>query len=345
MAKPSLHAIAAACDVSTATVSRALSGHPAVHRETRRQIVATARKQGYIRNELIGKLMSHVRAGHTQRFLGNLAIIHIPSEPQPRLLAAHRCIIAGAAARAKELGFQLDEFSVSRDGLGPEGYARVLRARGVQGVIFLYTEPSPLMTGFPWSEFACVEIDYGRVEPELHTVCIDHFLTLTLALTRLQAMGYRRIGFFVERRRDRRISHKWSAAFASFQRHSGAIGTIPLLIPERLTEREFLDWRQRHRPDLVVGHMDEALVWLQRAGLKVPEDIGCFSLNCNNLRRPCAGLDLQMELQGLVAAEAIISQIQRGERGLPAHPQTLMVRGSWVDGPTLRATPPAAGKA
>jgi LacI family transcriptional regulator len=163
-------------------------------------------------------------------------------------------------------------------------------------------------------------------------------------LERLRVLGYRRIGFFVEQRRDRRINHKWSAAFDSVQRHSGAIGDIPMLVPAQLEEREFLRWYRRHRPDLIVGHMDDALGWLQRAGVAVPEETGCFSLNWNNLRRPCAGLDLQMELQGIVAAETVITQIQRGERGLPAHPQTIMVRGNWVDGPTLRSAAPVAKK-
>src|ERR1700755_3603416 len=80
MANPSLSSIAAACGVSAATVSRALSGHPLVHVGTRRRILAQARRHGYRRNDLVGKLMSHVRTGRTQHFLGNLAVIHVPSK-------------------------------------------------------------------------------------------------------------------------------------------------------------------------------------------------------------------------------------------------------------------------
>ncbi len=69
-----------------------------------------------------------------------------------------------------------------------------------------------------------------------------------------------------------------------------------------------------------------------RAG---PDETGFFSLSWTERKRPCAGLDLRLELQGEVAAETIIAQIQRGERGLPPDPLSLMVRGRWVDGPTL----------
>jgi LacI family transcriptional regulator len=334
--KPSLRVLADACGVSTSTISRALAGHPAVRPEVRAKIVEEAQRRGYRRNELVGKLMSHVRTARSQQFLGNLAVIHVPSPGQPRLLPAQRSIMEGAAARAKQLGFQLYEFSAGRDGLKPDGYVRVLRARGVQGVIFLYTEPTGLMAEFPWSEFATIEIDYGQREPVLHTVCLDHYMTLTGALRRLGGLGYRRIGLFLARFKDERIAHKWSAAFASFQRAVGTIGDVPMLIADEIEEAGFLRWHARHHPDLVIGHIDEAVVWLQGAGVKVPAETGFFNLSWTERRRSCAGLDLRLELQGEVAAEKVISQIQRGESGLPTDPQSIMVRGRWVDGPTVR---------
>lgn len=339
MAKPNLRLLAEACGVSISTVSRALAGGRSVRAAVQTRILAAAREHGYQRNELVGKLMSHVRTGRTHRFLGNLAVIHIPSAGEPRLLPAQRRIMAGAAARASALGFEVCEFSVGRDGLEPEAYPRMLRARGVQGVIFLYTEPTDILANFPWDDFATIEIDYGRREPVLHTVCLDHFMTLTSALTKLRALGYRRVGLFISRFKDERIARKWSAAFASFQRAPGAIGNVPVLVTEQVAESEFLRWHRKYRPDLVIGHVDEAVGWLQRAGVRVPAETAFFSLSWTERKRPCAGLDLQLDLQGEVAAETVISQIQRGERGLPAAPRTIMIRGRWVDGPTLSKLP------
>lgn len=340
-AKPSLRLLAEAAGVSTATVSRALAGHPAVLPETRERIVTLAREQGYLRNVLMAKLMSHVRTGRTQRFYGNLAVIHVPSAEHPHLLPSQRQIIDGATIRARELGFQLYEFSLSEGKLGAKGYARMLRARGVQGVIFLYTEPTQLLADFPWENFSTIENDYGRLEPVLHTVCMDHYLSLTSALRRLQSLGYRRIGFFIAQYKDARLSHKWSAAFVSYQRHSGAIGKVPIHIAAKIERAPFLRWHRRHRPDLVIGHVDEAIGWLQRAGVKVPETTAFFNLNWFERSCPCAGLDLRLELQGSVAVENLVAQIQRGERGLPADPRIIMIKARWVDGPTIRAEVPA----
>lgn len=334
MSKPSLRTIADACGVSTATVSRALSGHPAVRPTVREEIVAAARRHGYKRNDLVGKLMSHVRGGRTQRLQGNLAVVHVPAPGQPRLLPAHRRIIAGATERARELSFQLYEFSLGRDGLGTVSLARLLHARGVQGVIVLYTEPTDAMADFPWADFSSIAIDYGRNEPLLHTVCVDHYMTLMGALTGLRAKGFRRIGMFLERFKDVRIAQKWSAAMAAFQQ-SGELGQVPTLVMDRIDARGFRRWYRDYRPDLVIGHLDDAVVWLQQEGVRVPVDAAFFSLNWNARRRPCAGLDLRMDLQGAVAAEALIAQVERGERGLPRDPRTIMFRGKWVDGPTL----------
>jgi hypothetical protein len=49
---------------------------------------------------------------------------------------------------------------------------------------------------------------------------------------------------------------------------------------------------------------------------------------------PSEELDLR-EARKLAATK--IAAIQRGERGLPADPRSIMVKGRWVDGPTLVA--------
>jgi hypothetical protein len=86
----------------------------------------------------------------------------------------------------------------------------------------------------------------------------------------------------------------------------------------------------------VIGHIDKAVSWLQQAGVQVPATTGYLNLNWNERTRACAGLDLQPELQGIVALESLVPLVLRNERGLPASPHTIMVGGRWVDGPTLR---------
>ena len=85
--------------------------------------------------------------------------------------------------------------------------------------------------------------------------------------------------------------------------------------------------------------MEAAVDWLRAAKVSVPKRTGFFNLNWNERRRPCAGLDLRPELQGIAAVESVVAQIHRNERGLPTDPHTVMVSGRWIDGPTLRRRP------
>lgn len=336
MPKTSLRFVARACGVGLATASRALSGHPRVHADTRARVQKKARQLGYERNQLVGALMTHVRTERIARFLGNLAAVHVPTPEQPRLLPVQQRIFRAAGARARELGFQLEVFQLGVDLHTPEELARVLLARGVQGVISLFPRTTDVMSGFPWEQFAVIEIDYGSSPLIQHTVVLDHYLTLTDALNRLRALGYRRVGFFIERHRDERVLHKWTAALRSFQENQGGVGTLPPLVARAIDAATFLAWHEAHRPDVVIGHIDKAIGWLRRAGLRVPADTGYLNLNWNERTRVCAGLDLQPELQGIVAVESLVPLVLQNERGLPAAPRTIMISGRWVGGPTLR---------
>lgn len=339
MTKATLRTLAVKCGLSASTASRALSGHPNVRPEVRARVEAEARRLGYSRNHLVSSLMAHVRAARAERFLGNLAIIHVASPEQPRPRPMQQAMIDAARERARNLGFQLDTLSFDRSTLSAAALGRMLRARGVQGVILLYSKLTDAMQGFPWEYFASVEIDYGSTHLFAHAVAIDHHLTFNNALARLQGLGYRNIGLFIERYKDERLLNKWTSSFRSYQEARGTIGHAPLLIETTMTSKRFLAWHRRHRLDLVIGHVDQAVVWLRQSKIAVPQRTGFFNLNWNERGRPCAGLDLRPELQGIVAVESVVAQIHRNERGLPLDPHTVMVSGRWVDGPTLRRDP------
>ncbi len=342
MAKVTLSSLAQDCGISMASTSRALSGHPNVSPAVRERVLAMAQQRGYRRNHLVSTIMGQVRGARTQHFFGNVAIVHIPSPRQPELKPMQQRIIKAAQQRAHELGFRLGVFSLGDPASGPVTLARVLRARGVLGVIFLQPNSHDATAGFPWDQFASLQIDYDSPTITNHTISLDHHFTLVGALERLRLLGYKKIGLFIENHKDERLVHKWSAAFRSFQENQGGIGAVPVLKVEAITKPNFMAWHRANRPDLAVGHVDRALLWLRQARLSAPRDIGFFNLNWNERTRPCAGLDLRPELHGIVAVETLAAQIQRNERGLPADPRTVMVSGRWIDGPTLRSSPAPA---
>lgn len=118
-----------------------------------------------------------------------------------------------------------------------------------------------------------------------------------------------------------------------------ASATRPPLVAAEIEPGRFLAWHRANGLDVVIGHVDRAVLWLRRAGIRVPADTGYLNLNWNERTRRCAGLDLRPELQGVVAAETLVPLVLRNERGLLAVPRTVMISGRWVDGPTLRRAP------
>jgi LacI family transcriptional regulator len=328
--------LAERCGVSTATISRALAGHPSVLPATRKKVEEMARKHGYTSNRLVGSVMAHLRQSRRGVFVGNLALVHVPSAGQTEPGEQQRRIIQGAQNRARELGFQLYQFSLGEAGMRVEAVQRMLRARGVLGLIFLYSEPLAKPLDFRWDEFVVVELDYGLAAPTMHTICHDHYRSMTTALTGLRGGGYRRAGLFLERYKDQRTSFHWSAAFRSFQEQQGGIGQLPILMVEKIDERAFAAWYRQHRPDLVLGHFDACVEWLGRLGRQVPGDVGFFTLNWEGRSRPSAGIDPRLEMQGVVATETLVAQVQRGERGVPSVPRSVLVPGRIVEGPTAR---------
>lgn len=340
---PSLKSIARRTRLSVATVSRALRGSELVNKETRELVAKTAADLGYTRPPLVGAIMSSLRRSAQHSYLGNLALISItkPGEldgipTHTDYKKFHADFSDGAAARAEELGFKLSVFNHEPVDKRHAALNRVLKSRGVTGLIFINTQTQADFSDFDWAPFAAVQMDYPISTPVLHTSGIDHHRTVRMALTKLVAMGYRRIGFFIERYKDSRLAYKWSGAFAAFQRGADELTPIPELEMPTLGKQDFLKWFRRHRPDVLVGHRTDAIEWLRETGVRVPDDVGFLNLNWNESPIPCAGLDLQAHRQGVVCVESVIAQIHQFEKGVPDHPKTIFIEGRWIDGPTLR---------
>jgi hypothetical protein len=78
---------------------------------------------------------------------------------------------------------------------------------------------------------------------------------------------------------------------------------------------------------------------LTRAGWRIPEDIGFAWLACPRLGDPLSGVWQNGKLTGAMAVDALISMVERNERGMPEQATTIMLEGQWNEGKTLRAVP------
>lgn len=336
-ARPTVRSLARLTGFSKATVANALRGDPSVAAATAERIRAVAADAGYTRNRLFTGMMSAMRRAQTTGFHGVLACVDFAEPDRPDHGPFHRELVAGARARAGELGFKLEEQVVGAGHLSPARLSSILRARGIHGLVVLPSWRPPDLSGLDWGTLAAVAADRMAMPVQLHSVCCDHYGSIHALLEELAARGYRRPGLVLETGRDERVLRRRSAALHAFQLQLPAGRRVPLLEAPEFDGAVFGKWFRRYRPDVVLAHETAVLDLLEAEGAAVPGDCGFVGLNLAKAQRPCAALDLQPRLIGARSVELLVAQLQQNACGVPECPSVLTLPARLAEGPTLRA--------
>jgi DNA-binding LacI/PurR family transcriptional regulator len=325
------------CAVSKATVSLALRDDPRISEKTRTKIKAVATRLGYRMNPLVSAHSAYVRTARQHKAATVLGYLtNWTSTAQPASSLVNQRCLAGMNARAKELGYRVDQFQLREQGLTERRLSRILAARNIMGVVVADLAKAHSELDLDWQNVASVAIGYGLRAPAIHRVCHDQYGSMRRLLAELTALGYKRIGLAMEHRQDERTNHLILAAALAHQHQHGNV-RVPPLLPTDWNREVFLKWHRRHRPDVVVSVLDEVVGWLQDAGVKVPDDTS-FASVCT-LKPSGSGIFQHFEAIGAAAIDLLVSQLHTNQRGLPQHPQTNSILGSWQLGTTARKQP------
>jgi LacI family transcriptional regulator len=104
--------------------------------------------------------------------------------------------------------------------------------------------------------------------------------------------------------------------------------------PELNQQRQFEQWLKKAKPDAILTDSLGAPEMLEKAGYRVPEDIGLAATNVRDIPVD-AGIDQNPEEIGRVSTLAVISLIHDSDLGQPEFTREILVRGKWVDGKSL----------
>jgi len=149
--------------LSPATVSNALSGHGRIAPATEQRVRKAAAAAGYRHNPLAGSLMSEHRRSQGSAFRGVLAAVDVEEPGREPHGLFHQELVRGARLRAKELGFDVEQFVVGRGGLTMPRLDFILKSRGIHGVVLLPTWFTPDYSQLDWSRCtACAAITIAR---------------------------------------------------------------------------------------------------------------------------------------------------------------------------------------
>lgn len=344
MTKITMSTIAARAGVSKNTVSLALRHDPQIPGKTRRRIEKIARDLGYAKNPVVSHLMAELRKAHPSGYRRTFALLN--ANLDPRAFTHHPTVpayVAGCRRRAALHGYALDEFWLHDPELYGEGLNRILRARGIRGVIvvgLMRDNRLPQRFSVTWQNHAVVVTGVRTHEPTLPFACVDHHAIVLEAMEQARRLGYRRPALVLERAIDEQVDGRFSAGFWFGQQALAKNDRLPAFLDVEAARAEparFHAWRKQHHPDVLFTLHTVVREWIEAAGLRAPRDVGLVQLE---LRRGCedwAGIDQHNDLTGEAAVDMLISQLHNDDiLGLSASPRATLIGGSWRDGSTTR---------
>jgi DNA-binding LacI/PurR family transcriptional regulator len=336
--KVTMKDIAREVGVTAAAVSLALKNHPSISEARRDQIHTAAARLGYRPNAMATQLAHHRHQSRSHPVQAALALII--SHPDPAKLRAQpdfeNCW-RGASDAAGKFGYRLEEFCPNEQ-QPLKQLERIFLTRNIRGIILAPLPPGESgvdWESFAWNKFSAVRIGFRETSPPLHYVTSAQATNTMLAFDKMRERGYQRIGFAGNWDKARMFGagFLWSQNDPSLRFH------LPPFFftkgnPEPNQQGEFEQWLKKAKPDAILTDSLAVPGMLEKAGYRVPEDIGLAATNVRDMPID-AGIDQNTEEIGRIATLSVISLIHDSDLGKPDFIREILVRGTWVDGKSL----------
>ncbi|GAT33589.1 LacI family transcriptional regulator [Terrimicrobium sacchariphilum] len=335
-----LRDIAKEVGVHYSTVSMALRDNPRISSEVKAHIKAVADRLGYVPDAALSALNAYRKAKLQAHYQSTIAWIdNWSGEYRLRDQPTFDEYFRGASERARELGYNVEEFSLKRDKLTPDQLSRILRSRGIRGLL-LAPQPSAgtwLQLAYEW--FSVITFGYS-LYPRIFNLVTNHQIhSANLAFATLKDLGYKRIGLYVHKDHDDKVENAYSISHWLYhKKHPWEQRIEPCFDPSRTPPEEtFERWFKKAAPDVVLflGGFD-VTNWIRRMGVRVPEDVGVANLSLAGDDETLSGVYENGITIGRTAVDNLVEMLQRGEQGPPTTPIRILVEGVWRDGTTTR---------
>jgi LacI family transcriptional regulator len=335
-----LRDIAKVAGVHFTTAGLALRNDPRVIPATAAKVQAAARELGYTHDAMLSALSAY-RHRNTRRFAGVIAYIVTYAPEALKNNITESTVVEAATAQALSLNFQLESFQINAPSMTGERMSKLLRARGIQGVILSPRLPTPgPMPDLDWQHFSPVALGFSITNLTIHRVCTYHTHNMRLCLGQMRAHGYRRVGLVLPREiYERSRGHVLGAYMAEQCLLPDDERVDPLFLPmAQITKASVGQWLRDQRIDgVILSAMPlEVLQFIRELGYGVPDEMGVALISRYGKTEHLAGIDERMRLLGEGAVDAVVGMISRNEKGLPMHPHYTLIEGSWVERPTVR---------
>ncbi len=320
------------------TVAEALKNSARVKPSTRAMIQAVAREMGYVPDPMLSALSAYRKANKPPIYHETLAWI-TSSPTADGWRQSFSKFYEGAAQRAAELGFRLEEYWIKRPGVTSKHASRHLYSRGIRGLLIAPVSVARGHLSLDWNQFASVTLGYTLTQPKLNLVSTTHYRAVIKAVRHLKALGHRRIGWAGSSAFDERIGRLWTSGFLSELKMTSGSDLDALFSVRPFEPKSFMKWFKQFRPEAILtsggkGTIVPLITWLRENGYGVPDDVSVAIVNLQE-EGEISGIVEPNELVGRTAIDLITRMLQNGERGIPEYPLLQLIEGKWNEGKTI----------
>jgi hypothetical protein len=327
--------VAARAGVSASTVCRALKGDPQIPAETRERVRAVAASMGYAPDPLLSAFASRKRGRTAGTDVTTIAFVtKFSSRMGWRQNPYYRRLFDGAQARARQLGYDLENFWLGEPGMTGERMSSILYHRGISAVFIAPLPRARSHISLAWDKFSCITVGYSLLRPNLHRVSAHNFHGILTCVRELRRLGYKRIGFCVFKDTSQRVDDIWLAGFLLCQRLY-ADTTLSYLVVDDASAPGIPAWCRKEKVEVLIG-AEAGILTIVRHAKVFPGHFDYAAGSWNDEEPEIAGLDQLPDQIGATAVDLVIGQLQRGERGVPTMASTTMVEGIWRPGESVR---------
>jgi LacI family transcriptional regulator len=343
MSKPSMADVAKLAGVSKNTVSLALRGSLRISEKTRKRVAEVAGSLGYTANSTVSNLMAQLRQSRAPGYQSTLAIMNANEDRDA--FTRHQTVplyVQGCKRRARQLGYQLDEFWMHDPEMPISRWLSIFRARNIRGIVIvglMNNNRLPSHLAPLWDEFPVVVTGVRTRDPALTFACSDHHSLALEAMENAVSLGYERPALVIDKVIDELTEGRFTAGFLTGQSRLVSVGNRIHPFYEVGAARNdlsiFKKWLGENRPDVIFTLYHEVKRWLDQLGLTAPRDLGLIQYEWRQDHGNWAGMDQRNDLVGEAAIDMIISRVQNNERGVPEQPRATMIASRWVNGVTV----------
>jgi len=326
--------IAKAANVHTSTVSLALRNSPKISLTTRKKIKKIADEMGYQPDPGLLSLVAYRKHLNQASPKASIAVVsdQHPSKNIPDLNPYYRRIRSGIESEAKHNGYNTTFLSLGEDFYTSEQLDRMLKSRGIRGILFNSIYHKETFFELDWDYYACVKINQFPMELQVDSVSGNGYAAMKLAFEKALELGYQRPAFATCTDDVEHIENRYDSAFFFLQQKLQKQNQIePFLFDYQLGKiinQQITNWLLKVKPDVLISNWGFSSCCYEYCEL-TGQCLKFIHLELPHPDSKSSGVLSDNEDIGAKAVELLVQKLNYFEYGLPSKTSHLLVDPLW----------------